>query len=215
MAYGAYRLVVSADEMLTQPVTPAPPQAAVTKKSVEPVVSPPANNTGAPASTAPVTTAGNAATAVNQLPGAAPATPPVTGAVPSSPQPQTVQGGTSGFMQPGGQAVIPPAPQVAPLPPGQVYGAQNRNPRVILRVHVATRILVQGPKKAVFINRTLKPGDTYQVPNMVGLTLTTPNGGAVELDLDGQAMGFAGHEQQMTEALSLDPQSIVDRYNRQ
>jgi len=50
---------------------------------------------------------------------------------------------------------------------------------------------------------------------MVGLTLTTPNGGAVELDLDGQAMGFAGQEQQMTEALSLDPQSIVDRYNRQ
>jgi cytoskeleton protein RodZ len=117
-------------------------------------------------------------------------------------------------LQPG-QTAIPPGPLVAALPPGQSYGAQNRNPRVILRVHVATRILVQGPRKAVFINRTLKPGDTYHVPNMVGLTLTTPNGGAVELDLDGQAMGFAGQAQQMTEALSLDPQSIVDRYNRQ
>jgi cytoskeleton protein RodZ len=61
----------------------------------------------------------------------------------------------------------------------------------------------------------LKPGDTYQVPNSIGLSLTTPNGGAVEIDLDGAAMGYAGREQQMTESFSLDPQSIVDRYNRQ
>jgi cytoskeleton protein RodZ len=123
---------------------------------------------------------------------------PLTKAVPEPTQPPTT-----------------PPVQVAALPPGQIYGAQNRNPRLILRVHVATRILVQGPKKAVFINRILKPGDTYQVPNAVGITLTTPNGGAVELDLDGQAMGFAGRDQQMTEALSLDPQAVVDRYNRQ
>jgi cytoskeleton protein RodZ len=214
LAYGAYRLVVSADEMLTQPVTPAPPQAAVTKKSVEakPEVSPAANSPGAQMSTVPATPAGNTATTVNQ----SPASPPTTAAAPAgvARPTQTPPNGTSALV-PGGQAAVPPGPQVAALPPGQVYGAQNRNPRVILRVHTATRILVQGPKKAVFINRTLKPGDTYQVPNMVGLTLTTPNGGAVELDLDGQAMGFAGQEQQMTEALSLDPQSIVDRYNRQ
>jgi cytoskeleton protein RodZ len=218
LAYGAYRLVVSADEMLTQPVTPAPPQAAVTKKSVEmetkSAVSPAANSSGVAGAAAPATTAGNSATIANQLPGTVGATGSAIGVVPSPTQPPIGANGTSSFAQPG-QTVELPGPQVAALPPGQVYGALNRNPRVILRVHVATRILVQGPKKAVFINRTLKPGDTYQVPNMVGLTLTTPNGGAIELDLDGQAMGFAGREQQMTEALSLDPQSIVDRYNRQ
>ena len=32
----------------------------------------------------------------------------------------------------------------------------------------ATRILVQGPDGIVYINRTLNPGDTYQVPNTVG-----------------------------------------------
>jgi len=209
-------LVVSADEMLTQPVTPAPPQAAVTKKSVEvkPEVSPAANPPGAQTSTAPSAPAGNTATTVNKSPATSPITAAAPVGVPNAAQPQSAPNGTSALV-PGGQATLPSGPQVAPLPPGQVYGAQNRNPRVILRVHTATRILVQGPKKAVFINRTLKPGDTYQVPNMVGLTLTTPNGGAVELDLDGQAMGFAGQEQQMTEALSLDPQSIVDRYNRQ
>jgi cytoskeleton protein RodZ len=100
-----------------------------------------------------------------------------------------------------------------PLPPGQAFGEQYKNARVVLRVHSATRLLVQGPHGATFINRVLKPGDTFQVPNQVGVTLTTPNGGAVEIELDGASMGFAGKTQQITEALSLDPQSIVDHYN--
>ena len=219
LIYGAYRLIVSADEMLTQPVTPAPPQAAVTKKSVEAkLAAPPAVNPGGAAPAAPTS---SPPPLTNQSPGTTPMgirpNGAATGLALSPPQQPTAASpgqAPNALAQPS-QAAPSPGPQIAALPPGQVYGGQNRNPRVILRVHVATRILVQGPRKAVFINRTLKPGDTYQVPNMVGLTLTTPNGGAVELDLDGQAMGFAGQDQQMTEALSLDPQTIVDRYNRQ
>ena len=217
LAYGAYRLVVSADEMLTQPVTPAPPQAAVTKKTAEAKLPPSYSAdssvvTGGAASTTPMgANASNGAGPFGSVSGTAEPGAGAPGSGPSAPTQQ--QQMTSIVPTPGG--VAQPPIQVVALPPGQIYGAQNRNPRVILRLHSPTRILVQGPKKAVFINRTLKPGDTYQVPNMVGITLTTPNGGAVELDLDGQAMGFAGRDQQMTEALSLDPQSIVDRYNRQ
>ncbi len=105
-----------------------------------------------------------------------------------------------------------PAPEV-PLPAGTVYGQQNHNARVVLRIHVATRILVQGPDGIVYMNRTLNPGDTYQVPNKVGVTLTTTNAGAVEVDLDGQSMGYAGQGAGVAEAISLDPQSIVDRSN--
>lgn len=221
LAYGAYRLVVSADEMLTQPVTPAPPQAAVAKRSADtkPAI-PPAANTTSAGETTSVAPVGGAPNSGIQTPGSRSAVNVPSTSVPGSASPMAPQQPvTNGVAAPNAttqlpQTTVPPPVQMAALPPGQTYGAQNRNPRVILRVHVATRILVQGPKKAVFINRTLKPGDTYQVPNMVGITLTTPNGGAVELDLDGQAMGFAGRDQQMTEALSLDPQSIVDRYNR-
>ena len=99
------------------------------------------------------------------------------------------------------------------LPAGQVYGGQNRNARVVLRMRQAARILVEGPDGMVFINRTLKPGDSYQVPNLVGLTLTTSNAAAVELDLDGSAVGLVGKNDETTEALSLDPQSIMDRNN--
>ena len=123
-------------------------------------------------------------------------TPPAASAVPASAQP-----------------ALPAATPAtsAPLPAGVVYGEQNRDARVVLRAHQATRILIQGPDGFVFINRTLNPGDTYQVPNKVGVTLTTTNAGAVELDLDGQSMGFAGTGTGVAEAISLDPQAVVDR----
>lgn len=115
-------------------------------------------------------------------------------------------------LAPAAGSVVPPAAE-APLPPGQIYGEQNRTARVVLRVHKATRILVQGPNSVVFVNRTLNPGDTFQVPNVVGVTLTTTNPSAVEVDLDGQSMGYAGPGTGVAEAISLDPQSIVDRSN--
>lgn len=101
--------------------------------------------------------------------------------------------------------------QPAPLPPGKVYGQQNHSARVVLRVLQATRVLVQGPDTKPFINRTLNPGDSYMVPDMVGLTLTTDNAGAIEIDLDGAPMGNAGRKGQIAESLSLDPQAIADR----
>jgi cytoskeleton protein RodZ len=106
-----------------------------------------------------------------------------------------------------------PDAQTAALPPGQTFGQQNANPRVILRVHATTNVLIQGPDGKVFLNRVLHPGDSYNVPNLVGVTLSTQNGSAIAMELDGQPMGNAGHGDKVTEALSLDPQAIVDRYN--
>jgi cytoskeleton protein RodZ len=107
----------------------------------------------------------------------------------------------------------PAANQEVPLPPGRVYGQANRNARVVLRVKQPTRLLVQGPDGKAFISRTLNPGDSYMVPDQVGLTLTTADGGAIEVDLDGVSMGTAGRKGQIAETLSLDPQAISDRYN--
>ena len=207
LVYGAYHLIISANELLSQPVTP-PPQASLVQKPVKP--------------DGPSQVQATRDLAMGAVGRAAAQNASLSGHHTSvyesgSAQRDTIQSGTGTFAAgpetsgTAGQTDAPTA--VAALPQGQVYGEQNRDPRVVLRVHSATRILVQGPEKAVLINRTLQAGDTYQVPNIVGLTLTTPNGGAVEVDLDGAAMGFAGRDQQMTEALSLDPQAIVDRYN--
>ena len=107
----------------------------------------------------------------------------------------------------------PAAPSAAPAVTGEVYGEQNKNARVVLRARGDTHVTVRGEDGRIFINRVLKAGDIYQLPNVVGLTLSTTNAGAVEIDLDGLAMGRAGQDLETTGGISLDPQAIVDRYN--
>lgn len=111
----------------------------------------------------------------------------------------------------------PPAPAQpvqAALPPGRRYGVQNRNSRITLRVHRPTHVAVQGTRNRVFIDRALFPGDTYRVPNEVGLRFSAQDAGAVEVILDGSSVGFAGDDGATARAVSLNPQAIVDRRQR-
>lgn len=143
-------------------------------------------------------------------------------AVPAVPKPARVAAGAefhTAVSRPGLTHTAPrPAPVSQPsnaggpaIPAGQVLGAQNRGARVVLHVLALTHILVDGPGGKVYINRLLHPGDVYRVPNMVGLSLTTPNGGAVSLELDGRDVGAAGRAGSILEGLSLNPAAIVDR----
>lgn len=200
--YGAYQLAASADRMLNEPaVTPAP----VVQHPVRKPPPKPAEQSQLALTqplTQPLDTTIPVGTGVagQTDPNAPAATAPAAG---QQPQP-----GAPNAAQPAAATPAPP-----PLPQGQVYGDSSKPARIILKAREATRILVQGPDGRVYQNRLLKPGDTYRAPNVPGLTLTTPNAGAVEVDLDGLPMGTAGRSQETTEALSLDPQSIMDRYN--
>jgi len=205
VVYGAVRLARSADTLLTEPVAPVPANLAM--------------HAGDSANAQP-----RHAPAVSKIPEPAaqtgPTPPPGIGAGVTTP----AGANPDGLLGSGGQSAPPPAAIPAngqtasltpppPLPQGQVYGAQNGNARVILHAIRPARVLVEASDGTVFINRTLSPRDSYRVPDRVGVTLTTPDGGAVEFELDGQPMGAAGRPKQMTEAISLDPQAIVDRYN--
>jgi hypothetical protein len=127
---------------------------------------------------------------------------------------------TSSAPVPAARPAPPPDQAAAPAPDsppaaegGRTYGQQNLNPRVVLRARADTRLSVRGEDGTMYINRDLKAGDVYQVPNTPGLTMATTNGAAVEVDLDGVALGRAGQEQVLGR-VSLDPQSLVDRFNR-
>jgi cytoskeleton protein RodZ len=183
--YGAYHLAVSADSVANQPVAAVPTQMVPQQETVQQTVKP--QPAPVQPQTAPTTNLAQVPNANGQINAATP---------------------------PDANGVVPPGtPEETAPPQGQVYGEFNRNARVVLRVMAKTKVLVQGPGSKIFMNRVLNAGDTYRVPNMVGVTLTTPDGAAVEIDLDGQSMGHGGKQGQMTEALSLDPQAIVDRYN--
>jgi cytoskeleton protein RodZ len=98
--------------------------------------------------------------------------------------------------------------------PGQVFGAVNRNSRVVLRARGDTRLTVRGADGQILLNRDLKAGDSYQAPNVPGVTVAVSDAAALEVDLDGVALGRAGTPQQVIGRVSLDPQSLADRFNR-
>ena len=85
---------------------------------------------------------------------------------------------------------------------------------MILRARGDTRITVRAQDGTLYINRDLKAGDVYPVPDLPGLSLATSNAGAVEMNLDGIALGRAGQQDQVLGRVSLDPQSLMDRFNR-
>jgi len=212
IVYGAYHLAKSADTLLRQPVAPVPSQIAppptptVMAQSAAPkVAAAPLPTSGGPATVpnaaAPPAVAQTMAPSTRPSPQA----PPVPISAPKAPAAQTNVASTTP------QTANPPQTEA---PGGHVYGASNRNPRVVLHAEAPARVLIQGSDGTVFLNRMLEPGDSYDVPNKVGLTVTTPNGGALSVELDGQPMGHVGAASKMTEAFSLDPQAIVDRYNR-
>ncbi len=87
----------------------------------------------------------------------------------------------------------------------------NTNAHVVLRVTQPTHVLVQTEDGRAFINKELQPGDSYQVPNMGGLALTAEHGKAVQILLDGKAIGSAGGGGEPVEALSLDRDALANR----
>jgi cytoskeleton protein RodZ len=184
VGYGVYRLALSADSLVNQPVAAVPQQLAPK----------PAKIAAKPAAKA---AAQSIATPQASNPGAEASLPPATGA---GSQPALPMQGA--------------APNTAALPQGQVYGLGNKGARVILRILQPTHVLVQGADDTVYINRTLNPGDTYRVPLVEGITLTAQNGNAVELDLDGQSMGTASGTSDAVEAVPLDPQGVADHANQ-
>ncbi len=207
VGYGVWHLLSagSAPQAVPPPPSLAPPKVAavappppvpVQTATPSPAIDSPAAAASPPAPSAPAAAkAVTAPVAANTAP--IPAAAPQPSAVPSPAQTE---------------AAAPPAADAASAAP-TVYGRNNFNPRVVLRAKNDTHITVRGTNGTVYINRNLKAGDSYQLPNAVGLTLSTTNAGAVEMDLDGQAIGVAGGVEQSAEDLLLDPQAIVDRFH--
>jgi cytoskeleton protein RodZ len=214
LIYSGYYVVDSARRMAPPPVIPVPArlaaEAGLSQKQVgtpPATVEQPARTSGEPA-LAPSTEVAPTQPPVSVRPLAAvepaSALPPEPALAPSTEVAPTLPA----------SVLAEPAPRLhAPLPLGRRYGKENRNSRITLRVHRSIRVAVQGIRNRIFIDRILAAGDTYRVPNMVGLKLSAQDAGAIEVILDDNTVGFAGKDGVTTRGLSLDPQSIIDRYH--
>jgi cytoskeleton protein RodZ len=203
LIYGVWHLISTGPIAQPVPAAPSlsPPQPQVA--AATPAPSPPTATVDATGNTAVPPPAANSSPAPAQL----------------SPAPDSgnLSSGVMALAPSSGRAVPPPAvpgdSNAVPSGPGEVYGQTNTNPRVVLRVRGDTRLTVRGPDGTLYLNRDLKDGDSYQVPNIEGLSLATSDAGAVEVVLDGLDKGRVGHSQQILGHVSLDAQSLVDRFN--
>lgn len=80
-------------------------------------------------------------------------------------------------------APVPTPVIVAPAPP-----ANPNDPRIVIRARGEAWIQVRDTREnRVLLDRVLRAGDTWQVPNREGLTLTTGKAENLEMVLDGEA----------------------------
>jgi len=198
LIWGAWHLLAPNNEsnqaVPPPPVLSAPKPAA--KPAPAPVTVPPQTAIPSPAaSTVPVINGAAAGQQASATP------PPAAGA--KTPATQATPMSTA--------APTAVAPAVSS---GQTYGAMNRNARVILRMRADAHVVVRGANGQLLLNRDLKNGDSYRAPNTPGISVATDNAGAIEVDLDGAALGRAGAQQEGLPRLSLDPQSLADNIKR-
>jgi cytoskeleton protein RodZ len=205
LAYGTWHLLAAGPA--PQPV-PSPPALTAPRPVPKPVSPPPAAQTQAIPSPAVTNTPAAPAPPAATAPGAASVNPAQEKAAASA------ANGGSALPSPAVPMARPASAQdKVPAAAGQVFGAQNKNSRVVLHARADTHIEVRGQDGMVYINRTLKTGETYRVPNVPGLSLTSTNAGAVQFELDGQMMGRAGADQETAGDINLNPQAIADRGN--
>jgi len=224
LGWGAWHLL-SPGMNSNQPVPPAPvlnppkPAAPPTPAPVETTPSSPVTNAAPPAAGDSANSSSPPGQEAALPPPAAGAKTPATSLPPAnaanSASPTAPRSDTSTASRTGTAAA--PRSETATAAPasgvGAVYGIGNLNPRVILRARGDVRITVKTADGETVLNRDLKSGDSYQVPNVPGMTMATDNAGDVELDLDGIALGRAGEPEQILGHISLDPQSLADRFN--
>lgn len=193
LGYGAWHLFSTGSPQVS---VPPPPSLNPPKVAAKPKPAAAATQTAAAPNTAPSTTASAAP--------AKPASPAPSASMTSLP-PQTLalpkQPGTDNAVSTIGAAG------------GTVYGQQNKDPHVVLKAKGDSRVTVRGADGTLYLNRDLRAGDTYMVPNLPGLYLATSNAGMIEVDLDGKVMGPVGQNQEILGRVSLDPGSLVDRFN--
>ncbi|MFN0044305.1 MAG: RodZ domain-containing protein [Alphaproteobacteria bacterium] len=192
----------------TSPSTPAGASAPPLSSTSPPTTS----SASAPAAVSmpPPSMPASATPAVTQSPPAmatAPIAPASTGQNPASVPTSPAASRSASVTPPSPPAMATPAPK-APTPDGPVYGAEG-NVRVVLRARAESWVQVQDAKGNVVGMRLLKPGESFRVPNLSGLTLSTGNAGGIEATVDGKAVPALGAPGTVRKNIPLDPEKLL------
>lgn len=106
------------------------------------------------------------------------------------------------------QAAAPPTK----LEPATVYGDKGKT-RMTIRADKESWVLITDEKGNTVFDRTLKPGESYNVPSGKGLKLTTGNANGISLTYDGKEIPKQQNASPLIRAMPLDANTIKSRMN--
>ena len=102
----------------------------------------------------------------------------------------------------------PPPPPATKATEGRVYGMSHSS-RILIRAVQDSWVQVVDSGGSLVMTRLLRPGDTYQVPETVGLELDTGNAGGLEILVDGQLTPSLGGSGVVVRDISLNAEQLL------
>jgi cytoskeleton protein RodZ len=178
-------------------------------------VPPPAATAPAPAAATPAPTPPPPAVVVTPAPSnqpaavalgqgqpapAAPAAP--TPAAPATSEPASEPiGNAAGSPSPTATEQASTTTEPTPVPPAA---------KVVIRANRDSWIEIRDKEDAVVLQRVLRQGETFNVPDQKGLVMTTGNAGGIVIELEGRALQSLGSLGVVKRGIKLDPTSLSD-----
>ncbi len=90
-----------------------------------------------------------------------------------------------------------------------MFGDESGSARIQLKAKSETWIQVTDENGKVVAMRTLKPGESYRVPNKAGLTLFTGNAGGLDVTVDGKKAPALGPSGMVRRSVALEPDGLL------
>ena len=91
--------------------------------------------------------------------------------------------------------------QPAPVPPAA---------KVVIRANRDSWIEIRDKNDAVVLQRVLRQGETFNVPDESGLVMTTGNAGGIVIELEGKPLQSLGSLGVVKRGIKLDPAALLD-----
>ena len=140
------------------------------------------------------------AATIPDIPATSPAPAPATASAAAPvPQPPSTSGdAAAGSVLEAGSGASP------------TYGAADGSTRIVLRATTDTWIQVRDSDHSVLFTGVLKPGESYRVPDLAGLSLRAGNAGGLDVTVDGKpapSLGPIG----AVRNVALDPQLLTSK----
>lgn len=188
----------------TEPPAPATPPAATTATEAAPSPAPSTATTAEPTPPPPAVVA-TPNPSTNEPAAVALGQGQPAPAVPAAPTT------TAPASQPTGGAAVSPAPsateeastaaQPPPVPPAA---------KVVIRANRDSWIEIRDKEDAIVLQRVLRQGETFNVPDQKGMVMTTGNAGGIVIELEGRPLQALGSLGVVKRGIKLDPTSLSD-----